>query len=345
VKRALALLLVVFSAAAALAGCGTTGDPAAAKVGSETVSRSTLDDELQLMSDNKAFTKALKGQGITMNPSDGGVSTAVSASWLNALVNQSIIDQAFAQRKLKITPQDRSSAQASAPATFFGTAEFAAFPRSFRNMVLAREARTVALKNNLAAAQPPVTPPTDAQLQALFETAKANCPSGKVISHIVVKTKAEADAIEAQLVGGASFPDLAKTKSLDGTSGPGGGLLSCVDSQAYNSLEPALKSTVAATPIGSVAAPVQTQAGFEVIKVQAWNVESARPLLEAAYVQQTAGDPLEKFLNQRLKKSKLWVDPRYGKVSRSAATVTIVPPQAPKPKSKPADTPSSSTGQ
>ena len=108
-----------------------------------------------------------------MNPTNGGVSAAVAASWLNALVNQAIVDQAFDRLKLKVTPEDRTAAAAAAPAAFFGETEFAAVPRVVPQARARPSGAHVAVKASLAAKAPPVAPPTDEQLAALFEQAKA----------------------------------------------------------------------------------------------------------------------------------------------------------------------------
>ncbi|MGE4013647.1 MAG: peptidyl-prolyl cis-trans isomerase [Alphaproteobacteria bacterium] len=83
-------------------------------------------------------------------------------------------------------------------------------------------------------------------------------------SHIVVKTKAEADALIGQLQRGADFAKLVKDKSISPSKATAGDLGYFVPSQA---IKPFADAT-AALKVGEVAkSPVQTDQGWHVIKV------------------------------------------------------------------------------
>lgn len=84
--------------------------------------------------------------------------------------------------------------------------------------------------------------------------------------HILVKTEAEAKAIETQLKGGASFEDLAKAKSIDTGSGAQGGDLGFF---SHGQMVPAFEKAAFALPVGQISAPVKTQYGWHIIKVLA----------------------------------------------------------------------------
>ncbi len=62
---------------------------------------------------------------------------------------------------------------------------------------------------------------TDADIQARYDEAKKQVSGKKEVqaSHILLKTKAEAEAVIAELDKGADFAELAKAKST-GPSGP-----------------------------------------------------------------------------------------------------------------------------
>jgi hypothetical protein len=69
-------------------------------------------------------------------------------------------------------------------------------------------------------------------------------------------------------------------------------------------------------------------------------------VIEQAYAQQQGqSGPYEKFLNRRLARAKLWVDPRYGRVRRSRQGVAIEPRTPPAPQSRPTTTTQPGTGQ
>lgn len=83
--------------------------------------------------------------------------------------------------------------------------------------------------------------------------------------HILVKTEDEANAIIAELDGGADFVELAKTKST-GPSGPQGGDLGFF---GKGQMVPPFEAAAFALEAGAYTkAPVQTQFGFHVIKLE-----------------------------------------------------------------------------
>ncbi|SEF88397.1 peptidylprolyl isomerase [Jhaorihella thermophila] len=82
-------------------------------------------------------------------------------------------------------------------------------------------------------------------------------------SHILVETKEEAEAIKAELDGGADFAELAKAKST-GPSGPNGGALGWFGEGA---MVPEFEAAVKALKVGEVSGPVQTQFGWHIVKL------------------------------------------------------------------------------
>lgn len=338
VKRPLALLAATLVAALLLSACGSTTEPDAATVDKTAISRSQLDDELQVIADNKELAKELAKQNppLVLKPTSGSISPAITTGWLTSLVNQVFVDRVFREKHLKISAQNKTDAKTAAEA-IFGTAKvFGAFPKSFQNTVISRQERIEAVKSTL----PEQSAATDAELQQFFESSKAQfCPSGTVVAHILVADRAAADLVESALAQGTDFAALAAQQSTDTGSAARGGLVACTDTQQFSQLDEAFRTAAAATPVGTVSAPVQTQFGYHVIKVEPWDFATAKPVIQEAYAQQQGqATPITTFLNQRLKRSKLWVDPRYGTVERTAAGVAIAPPKTPKPKSRPTTT-------
>ena len=94
---------------------------------------------------------------------------------------------------------------------------------------------------------------------------KENPPQDEVrASHILVKTKEEADAIIKQLKGGADFAKLAGEKGTDGTKDQGGDLGYFVKDQMVKPFSDA----AFAMKVGDISqTPVQTDFGFHVIKL------------------------------------------------------------------------------
>jgi peptidyl-prolyl cis-trans isomerase C len=90
-------------------------------------------------------------------------------------------------------------------------------------------------------------------------------------SHILVETEEEAKALVSELEGGADFAELAKVKST-GPSGPRGGALGWFGTgQMVPAFENALKDMEA----GAISAPVQTQFGWHVIKLNETRTKDA----------------------------------------------------------------------
>lgn len=82
-------------------------------------------------------------------------------------------------------------------------------------------------------------------------------------SHILVKTEDEAKDLVVQLQEGADFATLARDKST-GPSGPNGGELGWF---GKGMMVPEFESAVVALAVGEISAPVQTQFGWHVVKL------------------------------------------------------------------------------
>ena len=114
--------------------------------------------------------------------------------------------------------------------------------------------------------------------------------------HILVKEKAEAEAVIANLDGGADFAKLAQTKST-GPSGPNGGDLGYFPRGA---MVPAFEMAAFALDAGSYTqTPVQTQFGWHIILVEdkriadAPTIEELAPQLRQNLISQNLGRLLD----------------------------------------------------
>ncbi|WP_299045048.1 peptidylprolyl isomerase [uncultured Tateyamaria sp.] len=104
---------------------------------------------------------------------------------------------------------------------------------------------------------------TDDALQAAYDAKYAGATPQEEYnaSHILVETEEEAQAIKADLDGGADFAATAREKST-GPSGPNGGQLGWFGTGA---MVPSFEAAVIALEVGEVSEPVQTQFGWHVI--------------------------------------------------------------------------------
>ena len=119
--------------------------------------------------------------------------------------------------------------------------------------------------------------------------------------------------------------------STDTGSSSQGGLLMCQDGSQWSQLDETFRAGAEAVPVGQISAPVQTQFGYHVIEALELTPENAQPLVLAAV---QAADPLEPVIGKFLKQSKITVNPRFGKISRSGNSFTIVPPTPKKVRSR-----------
>jgi len=108
-------------------------------------------------------------------------------------------------------------------------------------------------------------PITDAELKPEYDAQVAAMPREYHARHILVEDKATADAITAQLKGGADFAKLAKDKSKDSSNANGGDL-------GWFTLETMVKpfadAVTSLQPGQMTQEPVQSQFGWHVIKLE-----------------------------------------------------------------------------
>ena len=309
--RFFAVPLVVGVIGLGLSGCSSRLSDAATVTfhdsrGDHTVhiGRSELGQELHDLVANTKFVKALKTSGIFPNVT--GVDTTdpqLSTRWLTTLISQTAVDAEFQSARLEVTPTDTASATTD-EANTFSQPILDSFSKPFVAKLVARRARLFALYR-------------------YYQT----CPSGRFVSHILVKTKAQADAALARIRSGQKFAAIASTQSTD-TSGKQGGALGCL---AAGEFVPEFQNAADAAPLGVVTGPVKTQFGYHLILVRRWDAVGDKQYAQA--LTQAAGAAL----TVRLKDLHVWVNPKYGTWGQStgasgSTSFTVLPPTVPNPR-------------
>jgi len=106
---------------------------------------------------------------------------------------------------------------------------------------------------------------TDAAALAYYNKNKSQYkhPTSRDLSHILVKSKAEAQKLYDQIAAGASFAALAKKNSIDKGSAVQGGKLGV---QAANALVKPFSKVAFAIKTGTISKPVKSQFGWHLIK-------------------------------------------------------------------------------
>jgi foldase protein PrsA len=310
----------------------TTGDTTPVSYGGEIkVDRSDFEKELKALNDNKQLQAASGGSGLSGAGKDT-VDPRLAAGWLTAVIYDKLITHEFDRRHLKVTADDTDAAK-SQLSTQFGNPDVAnAFPKWFQTRLVDRNARAVAVRSALSGLDL-----SEDSLKKYFEAHKDEF-SQNCLSHILVKTKAEADAALARIKGGEDFGAVAKAVSIDTGSGAKGGDLGCNPNGVF---VPEFDKVAATQPIGQISDPVQTQYGFHLILVRerkAATFDSAKEQVKAALNAETQG-AFRQFLSDAVTSAKVTVDKRYGTFQPPATgkPPEVVPPVVPKPNTQRTD--------
>ncbi len=119
---------------------------------------------------------------------------------------------------------------------------------------------------------------SDEALMAAYSEKYAGTSQGEEFnaSHILLETEEDAKAVVEEVNGGADFAAVAREKST-GPSGPNGGAL---DWFGPGMMVPEFQAAVETLDVGEISAPVQTQFGWHVIKLNDKRTKPAPQLEE-----------------------------------------------------------------
>jgi len=327
--RILPIALAVCTAAL-LAGCSSVGGTAAT-VNGDRFSQRDFEAELTAQRDNERYWNASQ-QNAPGTQNEDAVPATLAADWLTRHIYTEIVAQSPLGRRSKPDAATRERVESQ----LAQTPGWNAFPARFRKDLVESNAIAIAAQRALAGPEP-----GDAELAAFFETYRSQiCPSGEVVSHILVASQAEAAAVLAQLAGGADFATLAKERSTDTGSGAAGGGLGCLGAQQFVT---EFDQAAQALAVGGTSGPVQTQYGWHVIRVEAATYATLRNDVAGAY-RQVADAKFQRWVQRRVAAAKVRVNPQYGTWRRSRGGFKVVAPTTPAPAVRPAPQPTGATG-
>ncbi|MEN8892066.1 peptidylprolyl isomerase [Planktotalea arctica] len=139
---------------------------------------------------------------------------------------------------------------------------------------------------------------TEDAVKSAYDAAYAGVEPEKEFdaSHILVATEEEANALVTSLEGGADFAELAKEKST-GPSGPRGGALGWF---GPGMMVPEFETAVIDMDVGAISAPIKTQFGWHVIKLNDARAKDAPDLDEvrSEMEQQVRMDVVDAYIQQ-----------------------------------------------
>lgn len=275
--------LAAVAIAAGVAACGDSGSDlpggVAARVGDTEITYAQLD---RVMEQSKASATQ---QGQTFPAKGTEEYTAAQSQALQTLVNSTIVstEARLCGTPCAVKPADVSKRLTEiVKAQFQGKqAELTKFLKQ-RDMTMAEARDQVKTGLEQEKIRDHVTRGVrftgkDAEKYYKANAAQYRVPAGRTASHILVKTKAEADKIYAEATP-ANFGDLAKRYSTDtGTKGQGGSLGPISKGQ----LVPEFEKVAFSLPAGKVSQPVKTQFGWHLILIDKITPARAIPFKEA----------------------------------------------------------------
>ncbi len=330
ISRVLSAFLCVAALAYGLSACGSTS-PYAVRVNGETTSQSTLTKELKALADSKEFGKLVEQGGqMKLKRANGTLNAAITAKWLAFVIEDQSISQALAKKHATVTAADRKPAKSQAEQLFGASSAqaqsgqpaskgaFSSFPKWFQDLEIERFARQNAF------ARVSKKKVSDTELKKAYDEqigqVVSACPSKKFVAHILVKTKAEADAVEQQLKAGTDFNKLATQKSIDAGSKDTGGEYGCLDT-VRSQFDPAFVAAADKAALDVPTDVVQTSAGFHVIKItNTFPFEAAKAPIRKSLEQSADA------VSALLKKATVRLNPRYGTWVTSGQTAPHVEP-------------------
>ena len=310
----------------------TTASTAVAYGDTVTIDRSEFEKELKALHDNKQLQAASGGSGLA-GAGKNTLDPRLASGWLTFVIQDKLVDHEVDRRRLQVTPAHTEAAKAQMSTQFGSEEAVAGFPGWFRDRLIERNSRAVALQSALGGVDL-----SGDSLRKYYDEHKADF-SLNCVSHILVRSKAEADSTLARLKGGEDFAAVAKAVSLDRGTVPNGGDLDCSPKGAF---VPEFDQAASELEVGKLSDPVQTQYGFHILRVRERKESSfeesqdqIRTLLNAQ-----SQNAYRQFLRQALTSVRVTVDKRYGTFESPAAgqVPVVVPPQPPQPKTQRSDT-------
>ena len=310
----------------------TTASTAVAYGDSVTIDRSEFEKELKALHDNKQLQAASGGSGLA-GAGKNTLDPRLASGWLTFVIQDKLVGHEVDRRRLQVTPAHTEAAKAQMSTQFGSEEAVAGFPGWFRDLLIERNSRAVALQSALGGVDL-----SGDSLRKYYDEHKADF-SLNCVSHILVRSKAEADSTLARLQGGEDFAAVAKAVSLDRGTVPSGGDLDCSPKGAF---VPEFDQAASELEVGKLSDPVQTQYGFHILRVRERKESSfeesqdqIRTLLNAQ-----SQNAYRQFLRQALTSVRVTVDKRYGTFEAPAAgqVPVVVPPPPPQPKTQRSDT-------
>lgn len=315
-------LLALSAAALVLLACGSSTRPAAVVDGTE-ISQQAVVDELEAIRGNEIYLQAIEGTGQpVLGDEADAFDSAFVAEQLAVRIQYAIVSNEVDARGLEADEECRAAARDSVLARLAGAspqgdgeAVLGGFDQPYQDYLVDREADFLLLQGELSG-QPCVA---DDAVGAYFDEHEEDFVQA-CSAHILLETPEEAAAVVVLLEGGADFAALAAERSTDPGSAQAGGELPCVTRGQFL---PEFEEALFTQDIGVVGDPVQTAAGYHVIRVDSREAPELADVREQ--VAQALAAEVESTFNQwfldAVAAADVELDPRYGTWDPASARI------------------------
>ena len=337
-RRSARAVTVVLAAAVAvaLAACGGSHPGAAASVNGEDIPTRILAGITTSITDPDP------------DPSEYGAIDTTQRETLMQLIRSLIVEHAAEAIGVRV-PKKRVDREMERIATQYGgleglEAEIAGRGRTIEDVrdQLAATVRQELLQQHFS----DEAEVTDAEIEAEYQARLDREYRFVQMSLILVRGRAEAERLVAQIGGGADFAQLAEEHSLDQTTAATGG----ETERNRGALPEEIDDEVWAAEPGTLIGPRRVELGtddsgaplhgFLVIRVNGFRtitLEDVRDDLRDQIAGRAANVSLEEFVTDAFTSAEVWVDPRIGRWDSD--TATVLPPEGAAPPAQPSPQP------
>lgn len=207
----------------------------------------------------------VNGAKITKDALYNAMLDAGGKSTLNGLITFEVINQEAKANNITVTDADLNKEIDSMKESFGSEEAFNQMLTKY-NWTLESLRKQMVPQVQLTKLLTPKVSVTDQEIKDYYEQNKESMATPEQVraSHILVKTKAEAEAIVKDLKGGADFAALAKEKSTDPGSKDNGGDLNYF---SKGQMVPSFEEAAFKLKVGEISEPVQSDFGYHIIKV------------------------------------------------------------------------------
>ena len=294
-----------------LAGCANLLDTAAATVDGRKIEEEAFRDELRFLMADPRFVQQLPA-----GEEGEAQRKELARQYLTFLIHQQVVETYAEENGVEVAGQevdaviDEQVTQLGGQEAFDQLLERAGVTEAqvrnlFEQQVLRQRVAEAVVEEQVS----------EEQLRQTYDERALEFAQVHV-AHILVSSQVEAERIARQATPN-TFADLAQRFSEDTGSAPQGGDLG--PQRAVDLVAPFAEAALR-IPVGEIGGPVQTEFGFHVIHVidrQTLSFEQARPQM----VQELTGQVFTNWLLERVARSDIRVNPRYGVYDEQAGAV------------------------